>query len=513
MSKNGIKIDKLPPFKRAHFFNGLIATPRYWNEIQDYDFRKENFYNSLFHGFGIIEGVMGNLKVQPIQGSSGSSLAVVVNSGAAIDKMGRCIYLYEPQALTVDYRKYKLPTTVYVTIRYKEVMEDFYQNEDNPDLQGYQKKLENGIVDIRNSEPDDKELLELARIYLEEDKNGEIPGIKESKDFANPGPNTIDTRFLAWASVAREGLSPYLKTFLANILDKTRNIAQISHDAISLPSFRDLQVVALTAKMLVQCGDLRFNDVIHVLYPLFDIDNQILQDMLDYERKEEKHLFTMNENFETIKSSVFEIGDMIKSYDGSYEIIDEIIRKHQIFIDGVRNLFVTKKLNINDVMLMSGELPRILLIGEERYTLVDFLDLKDQESINGHQLRFEGNRDVTTSNIALSYPDGEVVRDTIKRYVGGSAHFVLKNIIKKRKLLLIRRTDIVAGNYSIDVLLGDESNRRILNIDTSDSKFRWRNSFVQFEEDEVEDHSIPVEFRMGDTGRDNFAKVWIYQRL
>ncbi len=513
MKNDDLKIVKLPKFKRANFFNGLVATPKYWNEIQEYHYQKENFFNSMFHGCGIIEGVMGNLKVQPIQGSGGSSLAIVVNTGAAIDGLGRCIFLYEPQALTIDYRKYKLPATVFVTLRYKENMEDYYQNEDNPDYQGYQKKLENGIVDIRNTEPDDPDILELARIYLEENSNGEIPAIRESKDFTNPGPNTIDTRFLSWASVAREGLSPYLKEFLVNVLDRTRNIAQISHDAISLASFRELQVVSLTAKMLIQCGEVNFQDVVHVLYPIFDIDNQIVHDMLEYERDEEKHLFSMNENFETIKTSVFDMGDLIKSYDGKYETIDEIIRRHQAFIDGIRNLFITRKMNINDVVIMSGELPRILLIGDERYTLVDYLDLRDQENVNGHKLRFEGNRDVTTSNIALSYPDGEVVRDTIKRYVGGSVFFNIKNIIKKRKLLLFRRTDIVNGNYSIDITLGDKANNRILNIDSSDTKFRWRNCYVQFEEDEVESHSIPVEFKMGETGRDNFAKIWIYQRL
>lgn len=513
MIKDEIRVAKLPKFRRANFFSGLIATPRYWNEIQEYHYQKEKFFNVMFHGYGIIDGVLGNLRVQPIHGSSGSSLAIVVNSGAAVDRLGRCVFLYEPQALTVDYRKYKLPTTVYVTLRYKEQMEDYYQNEDNPDFQGYQKKLENGIVEIRNTESEDKDLLELARIYLEEDKNSEIPAIKESKDFANPGANEIDTRFISWASVAHEGLSPYLKEYLVDVLDRTRSIAQISSDAIALPGFRELQIVSLTAKMLVQCGDVRFDDVIHVLQPVFDIDNQIMQEMLDYEREEEKHLFSMNENFETIRKSVFEMGDLLKSYDGGYASIDKIVHRHQLIIDSIRTLFITKKMSINDVALMSMELPKILLLGDERYTLVDFVDMKDKDSILNHGLRFEENRDVTSSNIALSYPDGEVVRDVIKRYVGGSAFINLKNIIKKRKLVIFRRTDIVNGNYSIDVILGNEANRRVLNIDSADSKYRWRNCFIQFEEDEVEAHTIPVEFRMGETGRDNFAKIWVYQKL
>ncbi|WP_020614512.1 hypothetical protein [Sediminispirochaeta bajacaliforniensis] len=505
--------EELPQFMRANFFNGLVATPKYWNEIQEYHHQKEIFYNRVFHGYGIVENMLGRFRIQPIHGGGGAALAIVVNSGAAIDKMGRSIYLYEPQAITIDYRKYKLPTTIYITVRYKEVMEEYYQNEDNPDYQGYRKKLESAMIEVRNTEPDDSEVIELGRIYLEEDQNGEIPAIQEAKDFSNPGPNTIDTRYISWVSIARQGLSPYLKTFLVTVLDKTRSVAQISHDALTLPGFRELQVVSLTAKMLVQCGDVRFDDVIHVLFPIFDIDNQIIQEMLDFERTEEKSLFSTKSNFENIKTAVFEMGDQLKAFNGDYATVDAIIKRHQVFIDGIRDLFITKKMSIHDIALMSYELPRILLLGDDRYTLVDYIDMRDKESVDGHRVRFENNRDTSTSNIALSYPDGQIVRDTVKRYVGGSAFFTLKNIIKKRKLLLIRRTDVVVGNYSIEVIMEKEDYKRTLTIDTADSKFRWRNCFVQFDEDDVNKHTIPVEFRMGEKGRDNFGKIWVYQRL
>ncbi|MBN2627504.1 MAG: hypothetical protein JXA95_12625, partial [Spirochaetales bacterium] len=129
-------IPELGRFKRANFFNGLMASPRFWNDIQDYHFSKESFYNSLFHGSGVIPGVLENFQVQRLKGSGGVA-AIIVHPGAAIDSQGRPIFLYEPQALTLDVRKYKLPATVYITVRFHEVMEDFFQNDENPDYQGY----------------------------------------------------------------------------------------------------------------------------------------------------------------------------------------------------------------------------------------------------------------------------------------------------------------------------------------------------------------------------------------
>ena len=504
---------RLEPFKRPNFFNGLVATPKYWNEIQDYHYSKENFYNNLFHGNGIIENVLDNLKVEPIHSSRGSSLVIVVNGGAAIDRLGRCIFLYEPQAITIDHRKYKLPTTIYVTISYKEVMEEYYQSEDNPDFQGYQKKIENARVELRTSRDRDEEYVELARIYLEENSNGEIPSITEAENFANPGPNAIDLRHLNWASISHKRLSPYLKNFLVEQLDRTRNIAQIAYDALPLPGFRELQVLSLTAKMLTQCGEVRFDDVVHILHPVFDTDNQIVQEMLDHERKEEKTLFSTRESFTNIKNAVFEMGDLLKSFDGDYESVDKIIKKHEVFIEGIKTLFITKKMSMQDITLMSHDLPRILIIGDQRYTLVDYIDTREKESVESHQLRFANNRDISTANITLAYPDGQVVRETLKRYIGGSAFFNLKNIIKKRRLLLIRRTDIAVGNYSIDVTVDKEDYRRKLTIDSADTKFRWRNSFVVFEEDEINNYSLSVEFALGESGRDNFGRIWAYQRL
>ena len=503
-------IAELDHFKRANFFNGLMASPRFWNDIQDYHFNKEAFYNSLFHGSGVIPGVLENFRVQRLKGSGGVA-AIIVHPGAAIDSRGRPIFLYEPQALTLDVRKYKIPATVYITVRFHEVMEDFFQNDENPDYQGYMSRRETARLEIVNTLNTRNSVIELARVNLKEGESGEIISLSDAEDFANPGANTLDFRFVPWARIFKSGLSPYLKDYLVKLLNKARSVSQIAYDVLALQGFRELQTVSLTARMLLQCGDVSFEDMANIIYPLFDINNQIIQEILEYERTEGKRTLSLSENFEAIKKNVFDMGDRIKSFDQTYETLDGVLKCLQEVVDGYQRLFITRKITDSDLSLMSDDLSRILLLEDDRYTLVDYIDLRDRESVESHKLEFLDCDDVQTSNISLTYPDGTLVRDTVKRYLGGAVRFNIKNIIKKRELLIVRRSDIIHAGYRVKVGLGNNS--RILKMDTPDSKHRWRNLSVRFHEDLVDSYSLSVSFAMEDQGRDNFGHIWIYQKL
>ena len=123
-------MESLQSYKRANFFPGLKATPAFWNEMEDYHFNKETLYNSLFHGYGIVPEYQQSLHVQA-EKTRGGLITLLVGSGLAFDGFGRPIFLYKPQALVLDPRKFKLPCTVYVTICYNERMEDFYENPEN----------------------------------------------------------------------------------------------------------------------------------------------------------------------------------------------------------------------------------------------------------------------------------------------------------------------------------------------------------------------------------------------
>lgn len=503
-------VDNFEKFKRANFFTGLMATPKFWNDIQEYNYKKEQFYNNVFHGKGVVPGVKDELRVTSIK--KGGNLTIVVGTGFAIDGFGRGIYLYEPEAKIIDYKKYKLPTTIYITIKYNEDLDEFYQSKENPEFQGYQKKVETAIVDITAKIPDNLNNIELARIYLEEDENGEIKEIKLPENIANPESNEIDIRFARWLTPAKSGISPYLKNYLVEVLDETKNTAAVANDAINLPGLRELQTVALTAKMLVQCGDVSYEDVSNILYPLYDINSHVIQEMLDHEVREEKRLFSTKDSFNNFRTKVHEMGDLIKYFDNKLETVDQILKCQKQALESIRNIIVFKKINFNDIALISYDLPRVLVVGDDRYTMVEYLDFNDFDTTKSHDFDKEHVKDFTTSKQAFTYPDSKEVRDVVNRYAEGKISFTIRNLVKKRDLLVIRRTDIFHGNYKVDVEINDEPIKQLI-VDGFDTQNRWRNLSIVFEEYLIKDSSVKISFRMGKDGKDNFGKIWFYQKL
>lgn len=503
----------LEPFRRANFFPGLQAGPAYWNGIEDYHFRKETLYNNLFHGVGIVPDFLDSLQVQS-QKTKGGLITLLVTRGIAFDGVGHPLFLYEPQVLVLDPKKFKLPAVVYVVIQYNEQLEDFYQNKDNSDLQGYQKKLETVKLDIVSEIHDPNFSIELARIHLAEEENGGVSEIKNNDNFCDPGINTLDYRFVPWASRVKKGVSIYLYTLLIDLLEYTRSVAVSAYEAIPLLSLRNLQSTAMTAKMIVQCAGIAFDDVIHLIKPFFDFDHQLLFEIAEYEREHEElsRMYSARNSYEAARTSMYEFGDLIKSYNESYEEIDKILRAHRAVMDGIRLTLIVKAVSSDDIKYISYKMPHVLLFGEDRYTLVDSINLASKESIESHRFELIDCSHPSTSNEAFFYPDNVLVHDTVKRWVGGAMKFHLKNIMRGRKLLIIRRSDVHQANYSVEVSLTG-TQPRMLGVDGVDTKNRWRNLFVQYDEGEIKDYSPEVKFSIGEKGRDNSGTIWIYQVL
>jgi len=505
--------EKLEIFKRANFFPGLQVGPVYWNAVEDYHFNKELLYNKLFHGFGIVDGFLDSLQVQA-EKTKGGLITLLIARGVAMDGYGRPLFLYEPQVLVLDPKKFKLPATVYVTIKYEERMDDYFQNKDNPDLQGYQKRLETVKLDVvaEIHEPDIE--IELARIQLVEEDGGGIQEIKNNENFTDPGVNTLDYRFVPYASRMKKSVSSYLLKFLVELLNYTLTVAASGHEVLPLSSLRNLQTSALTAKMIVQCAGVSFEDVIYLVTPLFDFDHQILFEIAEYERENEDkgRLYTSKNAYEIARTAMYELGDRIKSYNNSYEEIDLILKSHRAVMENLKQILITNEVSDDDIKYISYTMPHVLLFGEERFTLVDTINLGSRESIESHQFELLDCSHPSTSNEAFYYPDGVLVHDTVKRWIGGSMQFHLRNIIKGRKTLIIRRTDIFQGNYSVDVSM-EETEAKTLDVDGVDTRQRWRNLFVIYEEGEIKDNTGIIKFSIGEKGRDNSGSIWIYQML
>lgn len=505
--------ETLDIFKRANFFPGLQAGPSFWNDITTYHFRKEMMYNYLFHGQGVVPDFLESLHVQA-EKTKGGLITLLVARGLAFDGQGRPLFLYEPQVVVLDPKKFKLPTTVYVIIRYNEELTDFFQNKDNTDLQGYQSRVESVKIDVVSELSDTDTEIELARIRLSDEEHTGIAEIRNTNDFCNPGDNALDFRFIPWAARVKKGISIYLLTFLIDMFEYTRTIATTAYEALSLPSLRNMQVIAMTGKMLLQCTGVFFDDVIHLMIPLFDVDHQVLFDIAEYERTHEAvgQAYTSKEAYEQARLAMYKLGDMVKGYERSYEKIDAIVQMHRAVMDGLKAVLVTKEVSSDDIMYISYKMPQVLMFAEERYTLVDTLRFTSKESMESHNFTFIDAAHTGTSSEAFFYPDGVLVHDTVKRWVGGGVKFRLKNIIKGRKTLLIRRTDIHQGNYSVEVLMQGADSRTLV-VDGVDTKNRWRNLFVSYDEGEIAEQSPVVEFKLGEKGRDNMGTTWIYQVL
>jgi hypothetical protein len=500
-------------FKRANFFPGLQAGPSYWNSLEDYRFAKERLYNRLFHGFGVVPGYLDSLQVQA-EKTKGGLLTLLVSPGLAIDGEGRPLFLYEPQALVLDMKKFKPPCAAYLLIRYEEKFDEFFRNAENPDLEGYRKRLETAKLSIAREIREPELEIELARIQLEEDGEGLISEIRNTEDFCDPGPNSLDYRFVPWAGRVKRGVSVYLAKFLTEVLEQSRGLGASGCEALPLPSLRGMQTTALTAKMIVQSCGVFFDDIIHLLRPLFDLDHQILFEIAEYERGHEEsgRQWTTKNSYEASRAAMYDFGERLKSYSGSYEELHQLLKAHEAVIKGLRQILITKEVSGEDIRYLSYAMPHILLFGEERYTLVDSVDLASAESVEAHQLEFEDASHTGTATEAFFYPDGTLVRDTVKRWVGGAMKLRLRNLIKGRRLLLIRRTDIYRGNYSVDVTL-DGKALRVLSVDTSDTRRRWRNLFAAFDETDIGASSCEVKFSIGGKGRDNSGSLWAYQVL
>lgn len=500
-------------FKRANFFPGLQAGPVYWNAIEDYHFAKETLYNELFHGFGIVPDYLDSLHVQA-EKTKGGLITLLVGRGVAFDGAGKPLFLYEPRVLVLDPKKFKLPTTVYIILQYKEDPVDYYQNKDNSDLQGYQKRLETVEVDIVSEIHESGLSVELARIQLSDEVEGGLNTIQNNDNFCDPGVNTLDYRFIPWANRTKKGISNYLQKFLIEVFEYTRSVASSSYEVLPLIALRNLQTVAMTAKMIMQTSGVFFDDVIHLAAPFFDIDHQILFEIAEYEREHEEigHKYTSKNSYEAARIAMYALGDAVKSYKGSYEEVDILLKNHRDVMENLRQVLIIREVSSDDIKYISYKMPHVLLFGEERYTLVDTLIMSSKESVEAHSLEFIDCSHPSVSNEAFHYPDGMLVHDTVRRWIGGSMQFRIKNVVKGRKTLIIRRTDMHQGNYSTNVIL-EKTESRLLYIDGVDTANRWRNLFVKYDEGEIQDFSPVIKFSIGEKGRDNSGSIWVYQIL
>jgi hypothetical protein len=502
-------MEELKGFKRANFFKGLVATENHWSEAHGYHIEKRKLQNRIFYGYGIVPGYEGELKVSSHQ--KGEGLTVEIASGYAIDGEGNDIFLHESVIKNIELQKYKLPRLLYVTIEFIETPVDFFVNEANPKYQGYRKSLESSKIEITATVPDSMKAIELARIYLEQDKEGKII-ISEVKDSMKPGVNEIDLRFVPWVKMAIPTLSPYLKKQVIHTLDRTKNTMMLVEGEMPLSSIRDLQITAITSLMLVRGGSLNVSQMIEMIRPIVEIDNKIVREIIEAEKKLPQWEYSTMSIFGDYKAKVQQLSEFVAKYSDSLEDLELLLRTQVEAMDLIKTMLLTKRLGLNDIKMMSQDLPRTLIVGDKKYTKIDVIDFAEKNSEKQHNFKVIDAKDQFTGRQSFTYPDGKKVEGIVKGYIEGTTEWTIKNVVPNRELLFIRRFDYFYGDLNIEISVNGKKTGD-LSIRGRDTKNRWRNWYYIVDAQYIKSDTLKISQKWISGTRDNMAKLWFYQEI
>ena len=123
------------------------------------------------------------------------------------------------------------------------------------------------------------------------------------------------------------------------------------------------------------------------------MDYQVIFEIAEWERNHEEdgHMYTTKGAYDQAREAMYKLGDVIKAYGNSYDEFDVILNLHRNVMDCLKQILVEKEVSTNDVKFISYKMPHVLLFEEERYTLVDTIDMGSDKSVESHNVRFVKN--------------------------------------------------------------------------------------------------------------------------
>ena len=245
-------------FKRMNYFTGFFTTADDWRAEQGYHREKLRLHNRGMHTPGVIRDVGDGLRVRAVSG-----MTIEVLPGAAIDGDGNEIWLGQSRTLTVPAEGLVGPRLVYVALAYHEQETDRIENVQVPGYSGNSRITERAELRIVDSLPDNRGLLELARIDLQ-------PGVTAIGDPADPRTplgNEIDRRRVPYAGAVGmpcEGqwLSVEMQARIDQLMDRTWTDFAALATRFPTPLISDARHVALTLQMLARIGFMRPDQVL-----------------------------------------------------------------------------------------------------------------------------------------------------------------------------------------------------------------------------------------------------------
>lgn len=509
-------------FKRINFFKGFLTTEHDWNDAEAYHIEKRKLHNRSSHSPGVALQSGGDLKVLA---RARGDLSFEVQPGYAIDGEGRDLVLWETQIKTIVPEEYKLPTTLYVVLRYVEELTDFIAYKENLEYKGHRRMTESARVEITQTEPDIRQEVEIARILLEKGATR----IRDARDPNDPRPNEIDLRFVPHAGIAGSFLPPAFRLRITSVLAAARKSflkmaregkVMTAHDALS---------ATITASALHACEVLDLRNFYDVMALVVEMQHECAveievahpglaqkKEFADFRKHVEilkgtlgERRFTLD-SLQNLAAYQMKAAELVQAtFGGPMPDLtsDNAPTKPKPKIDGMPAFEDWEQVKV----LAQEDLPQEIAVGGVPWVMVDKINVMDKDSEEAHQFQIVDAKDSYRSRQKLKYPDGTVLEDVGRAHVGGYCQFTVKNVTPGKDLAVVRRIDYVYGDYEVEFVVDGKSGGVSSNAGT-DRVNRWRNWPFVIAAESVTKSSPTIKQQAITAGRDiNMFRYWFYQ--
>lgn len=250
------------PFEKTNFSDGMVFNPSQIKESDEYF----SFKTSLLARYGVGQGVLigfgENLRVSVENGQ------MFLHPGAAINQNGDVIYVDKKTLILKDLlnAQFSHRNSVYVYVKYNEVLEDFKASRSDKDVKLYYKISESFSVEIREKSTHNDEMFELARIYIDHES---AQNISNPINPYSPIENEIDFRFSPKIIPANTTITQRENIMISNILRKYGDY--LTEMAYSKSVFTASIAASFSNKIV---GDLKIGDL--SAWKLYDLLSHLL---------------------------------------------------------------------------------------------------------------------------------------------------------------------------------------------------------------------------------------------
>lgn len=493
--------------RRMNFFDGFLATSQDWLAGQHYHLEKRQLHNRLAHGTGILP-VGGRLRVRA---RNRDDLSFEVDTGVALDEMGRELILNDPLVKRLIPDDYHLPCTLHLCLEYEEQPTEWIEYPEHPSYKGH-RSVEESCRLVISDQPGHG--VELARIRL----SRQIHTLRDAANPRHPAEGEIDLRFAPRLPGASR-LNVQLAHSWTSALESCRaSLRQVL--SLDLPVSRDLLLLLDTLLMFQAAQLVNAENLDRFLIPILERERELGEQLeqsqpnisdhprfSDYRRAiESSHRLLQRRSPASTPGEEGKAKELLALRLGANQALNDSL---DILL--TLNTNPSESLSWEQLRLRSSDFPASLEVEGLSLRLISVLQPADDDSIRLHQLVVEGEKDSWRSRQSFAYPDQQEVVDAGVSFVGGQLRFRVEGLSPGKDLVLIKRYDALYGEQSCELLV-DGRSVGLWQVSGSDRRFRWRNHHFYIPARFITSSSVEVIKKAASAERDvNVFRFWFYQ--